>query len=182
MQLKKKFIKNGSEIEILFREPKISDAKATMKFINSLVIEGAFIARTRPSTLLEQKRNLKDIIKAIKENKEVRYFAFHNNKVIGFCGVSKEIYDVQTHLGNTGIMLEKNYRGIGLGKVIMNIVMEEAKRTLKMEIIKLTVFDTNKSAIKFYKNLGFLESGRIPRAFKQGNKYHAEITMYKELK
>ncbi len=182
MQIKKKFIKNGEEIEILFREPKLSDAKAAMKFINSVVKEGAFIARTKPLTLKKQKGKLQDITRGIKEKKEVRFFAFHDNQIIGFCGVSKIEYPVQSHVANTGIMLAKDYRGIGLGKFIMELVMREAKRKLRLKIIKLTVFAANKSAIKLYKSLGFKESGRIPKAFNHRNKYYDEITMYKQLK
>jgi hypothetical protein len=59
--------------------------------------------------------------------------------------------------------------------------LEEYTITVDNEKIFLTVFETNKNALKLYKDLGFIEEGRHIKAIKQLNgEYVDTVQMYLE--
>ena len=81
-----------------------------------------------------------------------------------------------------GISISKKHRGRGLGKLLMDIILKEAKENLpKLGIVVLEVMAVNPNAIKMYKNFGFKEYGNLP----EGNKYKGEfvdvLSMYKKI-
>jgi len=181
MQFKKTFIKNGQKVEIVFREPKLSDAKAAMEFINKFVDEKSYVAMQEKITLTNEKKWLKATMKKISKKEMTSVFALYNNKIIGSCGVER--CDTTTsHTGKIGIAIAKDYRGIGLGKFMMKLLMNEAKKRLKSEIVVLHVYSPNNPAQKLYKKLGFRVAGSIPRGIKHHGKYMDDIIMYRNMK
>jgi ribosomal protein S18 acetylase RimI-like enzyme len=67
-----------------------------------------------------------------------------------------------------GIGIKSPYRGIGIGTIIMEMLIEESKKA-GLKVLVLDVFDTNRIARKFYEKIGFKEVGRIPKGiFKNG--------------
>lgn len=57
-----------------------------------------------------------------------------------------------------GIQLLPAFRGMGIGTALFNDLIAEANR--EHIPIELEVYDTNSNAMKFYKKLGFVESGK----------------------
>ncbi len=56
------------------------------------------------------------------------------------------------------IAVKKEYRNMGFGKMLMNALIEEAKKQ-QIKAMTLEVRVTNESAIALYKKLGFKEAG-----------------------
>lgn len=54
---------------------------------------------------------------------------------------------------NLGVVIDKEFRGIGIGKRLMDKAIEYAKKN-NMDL-KLCVYEENKTAINFYRKLGF---------------------------
>ncbi len=171
---------NGKRINLIFRDPMISDAKAAMNFINKLVDEKSYVALQKKIKITEENKGLKATMEKIKKKEMTRLFAIHNNEIIGSCGVEK-CDTTASHTGKIGIAIAKNYRRIGLGKFMMSCIIKEAQKTLKSEIIILHVYSKNKPAQKLYKKLGFKVAGSVPRGIKHHGKYMDDILMYKKL-
>ncbi len=104
------------------------------------------------------------------------------NKLIGISGVKLKI-GRQNHVGEFGISIKKEYRGIGLGKKLMAEVLKLAKKELKPvpKIIRLSVFPENKIAQKLYKKFGFKVVAKIPKQIQYKGKLLDEVIMIKEL-
>ncbi len=83
------------------------------------------------------------------------------------------------HMGEIGIFIRKDYRGMGVGKALMEDVLKLAKGWVKIAV--LSVFEENKAAYNLYKKLGFEEYGRLEDAIELRNKKITEIWMYKRL-
>ena len=87
------------------------------------------------------------------------------------------------HEGVFGISVLKDYRGKGLGKLLMKLALDEAIKNLpNLRIITLGVFSTNDLAKEMYKNFGFIEFGRLPEGIFHRGKYIDHIYMYKKVK
>ena len=93
----------------------------------------------------------------------------------GLGGVNKS-----RHVLTSGMAVLKEYRGIGIGKALMNYVINWAK-TQNYEKISLSVFSTNAPALNLYQKFGFKIEGVKKKEFKIESKYVDEICMGKFL-
>lgn len=84
----------------------------------------------------------------------------------------------EKHVGVLGIVVQKGFRDSGIGTEMMKTMIEQA-RTLGLKVLTLQAFATNKRAIHVYENVGFVETGRIPKKFFKENQYIDEVIMTK---
>lgn len=176
--LKKISLRRGKEVVI--RVVKKNDCRQLLDFINSIIKEDDFIIKTKKLTFKEEKQWLKKEIKDILENKGILICALVDSKIVGTCSIFKEEGRL-SHIGKLGISIRKEYGGEGIGSVLMKEALELAKQ-LGIKIVCLSVFETNKIALNFYKKFGFKIYGRLPKGVLRRGKYIASIYMYKELK
>lgn len=87
------------------------------------------------------------------------------------------------HRGSLGIAVVKAWRGRGVGRSLLEALLEWASANPIIEKVNLEVFATNHGAIRLYKNLGFVEEGLRPKEIKVGpGRYADGIAMYKFVK
>ncbi len=87
------------------------------------------------------------------------------------------------HVGNVGLkdyaperleaecfieLGEKSARGKGVGAQAMEELLDTAFETLRLERVRLGVFEFNRPAIKLYRSLGFVDDGRYGWHFADG--------------
>ena len=173
--------KNG--LQILVRYPSKKDIKAIWKLINALSQERTFITfQGERITLLEETKYLEGQLEKIAKRKAVQLMAFSDGKLLGTTTI--EMKDkVTRHIGNFGIIIAKDSRGQGTGKLLMKLAIDEAVKNIPdLEIITLQVFANNPLAYEMYKKFGFEEYGRLPYGIKLENKYSDDINMYKRVR
>ena len=111
------------------------------------------------------------------KNFRIDSLAFDNETLVGTCSVNK-LTRRQRHVGEFGIMLNKEYRSIGLGSQISKIIIEQAFSDLEINMIILTSFKRNERALGLYKNLGFKQYGYLEKALYYKGEYLDEVFMY----
>lgn len=79
------------------------------------------------------------------------------------------------HSGEFGISVHPAFQGIGIGRHIIKTFLDWAKQSSQVEKVILNVFHTNAAAIQLYKNLGFIEEGRMLKAAKQHDGSYVDI-------
>jgi ribosomal protein S18 acetylase RimI-like enzyme len=156
----KKYIKN-KKIEI--RPPKMSDLNSLLAMINSLVEEKAMLTIQKKATLKEEKEYLERIIKD-KEAIHLHLLLLINGEVMGKAEVDK-LKNIRNHIGELGISIKKEARGLGLGEKLAKEVSKQAIKKFKLKIITLDVRARNKIAQGLYKKMGFKKSEQLRRAF-----------------
>lgn len=152
--------------------------KEFQDYINSLIGEGVKILLNQKLTLKEEKRWLRDTFKQVKKHKKVFIIAEHNNQIVGEAGIDLD-RDRRSHIGNFGISIKKDYRGIGLGEYLMGEILKLAEKELdpKPKIIRLSVFANNKPAISLYRKYGFKKVAAIPKQMQYKGKLVSEVIM-----
>ena len=160
----------------------LKNAKKFQGFVNSLIEEGAQILFDKKFSLEEERKWLEEEFKNIKNSRTVFLVAEHEDKVISIANVDLN-KGRQNHTGILGVSIRKEYRRIGLGTYLIAEILKLTKKELKPKpkIIRLSVFPTNKPAIKLYKKFGFKEVARIPKQIQYKGKLIDEIVMLKEL-
>lgn len=86
------------------------------------------------------------------------------------------------HTGMIGMGIQKDWRNQGLGKVLMESIINWAKNESDIEVIWLDVYASNLLGLNLYKNTGFKVSGMIKGFFKHGNEYIDKVQMYQHIK
>jgi len=171
--------KKGKEIEVV--PPSIDRLDDFLGFINRLVAEDTFLSLTgNPKTIEEERLWLKGNIENVKTGKTIFVWAICNGKIIGQCDLNRG-HARDPHVGTVGLMTDKDFRDEGIGRFLIEYVLEKAKEMPGLKIIRLHVFSDNAVAIDLYKKLGFSEFARLPNGFYRKNKYSDALQMYKNL-
>ena len=167
---------------ILIRYPAKGDLRELQKYINALSKEQTFIVfQGEHVTLKDERKYLSDQLKKIAKKEAVKLIALRGKEIIGISDITMQ-EKVEKHIGVFGITVARKFRGEGIGKLLMGMVLKEAKKNLpKLKIVKLGIFANNDLAMTMYKQFGFKEFGRLPKGilYKDGAVDH--IYMYREI-
>ncbi|REH78948.1 ribosomal protein S18-alanine N-acetyltransferase [Staphylococcus felis] len=99
----------------------------------------------------------------ILENNFAHYFIMeYENKVIGYCGICIVVDQAQI----TTIAIEPNYRGLGLGQLMLKYVMNFASAVATLMSLEVRV--ENRTAQHVYEKLGFEYGGRRKNYYGDG--------------
>ena len=72
---------------------------------------------------------------------------------------------------------DEQYRGRGIGKEAIHLILDYGFNYLNLNSIQLSVFAFNERAIACYKKCGFKEVGRLREAYYLNGKYYDKILM-----
>lgn len=168
--------------EIIIRYPTEKDLSFLLLYINTLSKEKTFISFQGEQMSIEQEKNYLDgRLSKIKNNESVYLLVFIGEKLIGDCHITLE-EKISGHVGDFGISIAKEFRNEGIGKLLINLIFEEAKKNIKkLKIVKLGAFANNPIAISMYKKIGFVEYGRLPDGILYKGKFIDHVYMYKKI-
>ena len=96
----------------------------------------------------------------------------------GMVVIYPAVYRKLSHQSLISIIVDKQSRGKGVGRLLMNKMMEHAKQNFQMELIHLEVYEDNPARF-LYEKLGFVEYGRDTEFVKEDGKYLSKICMEK---
>ena len=96
--------------------------------------------------------NMNSLFRNIHNKKDFFVCLFYKNKIVGYGMLRgwKEGYDIPS----LGIMIDKDYRGMGLSKILMEYLHIICKFK-KCDRVMLKVAKNNESAINLYKKLEY---------------------------
>ena len=112
--------------------------------------------------------------------RETIFIALYEEKMVGWLMFQSPHRKRLAHTGTFGMMVLKEYRGLGIGKLLLEKIIMWAEHNPYIEKISLGVFSTNERAIALYKKMGFFEEGRKINEIKlHDNEYIDDVLMYK---
>jgi RimJ/RimL family protein N-acetyltransferase len=176
--LKKIKTKTGKEIGL--RYLCIDDSKDLLELYNSLVDEKAYTIAVKKLTLKEEREFVKGFVREVEEGNAIFLVAEYENKVIGVVSIKRD-GPLKEHIGNFGILIANGFRGEGLGRIMIDECIKEAKNFLKIKIVILYAFSENKPAIGLYEKKGFNKTYVLKKGLKHFGRYKDEIFMVKYL-
>lgn len=97
---------------------------------------------------------------------------FEDKNLIGIVAFHQEARIKLWHKAYISSMyVQQKYRGKGLGKLLLNELIEKAKAINEVEILLLDIVKNNILAKALYLSLGFQIYGTEKRAYKYNNQY-----------
>ncbi|XP_037044418.1 N-acetyltransferase MPR1-like [Bradysia coprophila] len=121
-----------------------------------------------------------------------QYFLSHNcfvfrlqesNKTVGGFYIKPNFPGRSSHLANFGMAIKSEYRGHGLGKLMVPRAIKYAKIVGYEALYTNLVFVTNPASVQVCKENGFVEVGRLPRAGNlKGLGFTDALQLYRDLR
>lgn len=98
-------------------------------------------------------------------------------KLVGICGLHLEQNPRMRHSASLGISVSKDYQGMGVGRKLMEAILDLSDNWLMLVRVELCVFTDNEKALALYKKMGFEVEGRKKYAVIRNGKYIDEYIM-----
>lgn len=98
-------------------------------------------------------------------------------KVVGVVGLNIMKNPRMRHSASLGISIRKEYQGQGIGKKLMEKILDLADNWLMLIRVELGVLEDNEKAMNLYKSLGFEVEGKKKYAIVRNGKYVDEYLM-----
>ncbi len=172
--------------EFLLRPLKRGDLDPLLEFANSIVDEKrsdhslGVVSFSKRLTRSQESRFLKGVVDGGRRRKAVDVAALRGAEVVGHCTVTRRQSPDEEHSGVLGIVVRKEYRGLGIGEALMNTALARARR-IGVWMVELEVFSSNIGAKRLYRKLGFRKAGTIPKKVqREGNTFDVDV-MYLHL-
>ena len=168
--------------KIIIRYPKKGDEKEMWEYINQLSREKTFVRFQGEEILFEDEENyLNSQLKRIEDKKSVTLLAFWGEELIAVSDINM-MDKTEKHIGVFGISVAKDYRNEGLGKLLMEKVIDEAKKEMpQLKIVTLEVYAKNSIAKRIYEGFGFTQYGLLPNGIVRNDIFEDAILMYKNV-
>jgi L-phenylalanine/L-methionine N-acetyltransferase len=150
-------------MDIAIRKAEPSDAEAIWKCYTSPMVVR--------NTLQLPYRSLESVRELLIKSGEGQYtlVAVVDGEVVGVIGLHTSSRPRVNHRGEIGMMVRDDWQGKGVGKAMMQAVVDLADKWLNLSRIELTVFTDNEPAIALYRKFGFEIEGELRKyAFRDG--------------
>lgn len=109
--------------------------------------------------------------------------AFRGERLVGIVGLQGRYRPKERHNATVvGMYVVPELSGQGVGRALMDALLEEAARLPGLEQLDLTVTEGNEAAQALYARCGFTLWGRHPRAVRIGPQYLAKLHMARPLR
>jgi RimJ/RimL family protein N-acetyltransferase len=144
--------------KVLLRPVRVEDAPSLMRNANLVREEEVYIMLDAE---LDEVKDLEKERRWIGEFDGVRnamFVADAAGEVIGAADCHGGKFAKDRHVGGLGIAIRPGWREVGLGRLLMERVLEWM-RTRGFRKAELAVFATNGRAVRLYESLGFREEG-----------------------
>lgn len=167
-------VKDRTGREIILRNAEESDAEELIAYLKITTAETPYLIREPEEVKLtvEQEKNF--IRRNIESEKELMLIATIDGKHIGNCSLSGiGSFRRYAHRSDIAIALYQKYCGVGIGRIMLETVLQAA-RELGYEQAELEVIADNEKAIALYEKLGFVKYGRFPDNMKYADGRYAD--------
>ncbi|MCP4647259.1 MAG: GNAT family N-acetyltransferase [bacterium] len=153
-------LKDGRIVDIVPLSAKVP-AKWLLDYINGVIEEDGYLQYDKPFNMNQQKEWIKNTLLGIQKGEQLYFAAVSGKRVIGSCSARREVGRGRDNVV-VGIVVSKDFRGVGLGEFLMEKTIDAAKKNFKPNNIYLYVAGANKIAKKLYEKIGFVEFVRYP--------------------
>jgi len=97
---------------------------------------------------------------------------FADGRLVGMAGFVRESRLKERHKGRVwGVYLAAPFRGTGVGKELLSLLLKRAEKIPGLEQIMLSAATNQAAANALYRSLGFVSFGREPNALKVDGQY-----------
>lgn len=167
---------------IVIRKAQIEDAQSILNYLDQIGKESDNLTFGEEGIGYTLDDEIK-MIQGYEENlNSTMYIAFDQNNIVSIGNLSASKRERTKHISVLGISVLKSHWNRGIGKQMMNTLVEFAKQAPDTKAIHLEVRSDNHTAIHLYESVGFKKNSTIPKMMFIKDKYYNINLMILELK
>ncbi|WDV44585.1 GNAT family protein [Clostridiaceae bacterium M8S5] len=167
-------LKNGSEL--IIRNATLEDAKELIELLNKGGGQTDFLPFGKDEYSLSVKE-LQNMLERFSKRDNLLYIVAEiNSKIIGMLNFRSNNSKKTKHVGELGIMIDKESWGLSIGTHLINYLIVWAKAN-GITKINLRVREDNARGIRLYKKMGFVEEGILTKENFSNGKYYSCVFM-----
>ncbi len=171
-------IKDGSQLTI--REASASDAESVIGLVRHILETSEYTLTTPEEFTYTIEEEARFLTEHADDPEKIYLVAEQNGQLVGNLHFTNGPKKRNQHQGELAMGIRQEYRGKGIGTLLLSTLIEWAQANPLLTKVTLQVFIQNSHAIHLYKNLGFIEEGRLRNAIKMDDgEYMDVIVMYK---
>ncbi len=159
---------------VLIRAISHTDTAATLQYFNTISAEDTFLLVSGEQFTHEhEERYVAQSVEHLVAGNKVHLLAFIGDTLVGNCEATRtmEYRKRALHVAQMGLSVDREFRDDGIGRLLMEKTIEEARKMPGIRLLRLWVFGTNEKAKKLYMSLGFEKVGAIPGGILFHNQY-----------
>lgn len=162
MLFEETFIQDKLGRTVVLRNAIPEDSAELIEYLKATCAETPFLIREPDEITITEEQEKQFIQAKIDDERELMLVAFIDGKHVGNCSLMRIApYKRYKHRCDVAIALYKEYCGCGIGKAMLQTVLNVAKK-VGYEQAELEVMAENKDAIGMYEGLGFKKFGTFP--------------------
>jgi RimJ/RimL family protein N-acetyltransferase len=167
---------------VLLRECAPEDAGALRAMIKEYLADSEYVPKEASEFNLSVLQEEEWIRSFTEKDNSLLLIAEHNGILVGNIDLNGNTRKAMRHTAVLGMGLRESWRGVGLGKALMNAAIEWATGNEVLELLWLQVYTANAAGLGLYRKCGFKESGIIKNFFCHNGTYFDNLTMYRSVK
>ena len=169
-------LKSGREV--VLRSSEIEDAPQVNAFVKMILQDATGMVAVPGELPTTDEEHRASIDKFHRTENQVFIGAFCDGQLIGNVDFRPRERQRLRHVGEFGISVLPDWRGQGLGRLLMDALFEWLGTT-NIEKVVLRARADNEQALELYRRMGFREQGRAPRDIKlEDGTYVDDVSMY----
>ena len=167
--------KDGAPFRV--REALPTDATALVDYHAELVRSRALVVTEEGDPLPTREKKEQQLVAALGREHEITLVAEADGRLMGQLNFRSGERRRVRHSGSIGISVDTAWRGRGVGRALMEDLIAWCRERGVVKKLALGVMPDNAPALALYRKLGFVEEGRVSRAFHFDGGYADEILM-----
>ncbi len=161
----------------IIRKAQSEDAKRIIEFYNRVGGETDFLSFGRneyTQTIKEVERTIESVTNS---SGSCMLLLMKNNEIVGIGTIDSSLKPRLRHIGILGIVIRQSHIGKGLGRTLMNELIDRSKANGQTKKISLITRADNTNAIILYESLGFKQEGLFQYDTYDGTQYYDSLSM-----
>lgn len=167
-------LKNDIQIEV--RDVTCDDVQLLLDYMDKIHLQTKNLMREPEEWTMTFEEEYKFVQSVLKSDSQEFIIAMYQGRIISAAGFKGDILKRVKHRVSLGISILSEFRGLGLGTIIMNVLIQKAIKLGKKKI-DLQVREDNKNAISLYEKVGFEHEGVIKDGFFVDERYINLVVM-----
>lgn len=164
-------ILNGHEL--LFRNAAEEDAEMLLSYLKTTCGETRFLVKEPEEITMTTEQEKAFITRQNESAESILMLGFLDGEYVGNCSLMGNSTGRFKHRASIGIALYQKYTGLGIGRKMLEYLIELAEEK-GMEQLELEVVADNERAVSLYKKLGFEICGTFPKQMKYKDGTYAD--------
>jgi ribosomal protein S18 acetylase RimI-like enzyme len=172
-------LKDGRKVEI--RKAKGTDAVSILAYLKIVGKESGNLTFGEEGLPLTPEQEVEIIEKTTTLPTSTMIIGFIGTEVAGLANVGGTLRERLKHGADLGISVQKQFWHLGVGKALMQEIIDFAKSTKILTALHLHVRVDNIHAIELYRKFGFKEFGVFPKQIRIDGVYYDTLMMNLDL-